>query len=246
MLQTNRVALITGAGRRIGATIARYLHTAGFSVAIHCHRSVNDAQRLADELNQLRVDSALVLQADLQQLAALPALFNQLLAWREQLDVLVNNASLFLRTALPAIDPVAAEAMWLTNVQAPFYLSALAYPTLAAVQGCIINLTDVHATKALKGYSDYCQTKAALAMQTISLAREYAPLVRVNAVAPGAIAWPEASNALTVAQQAKIIAKTPLQCHGSPEWVAQAVLSLIDNPFITGQTVSVDGGRSLV
>jgi pteridine reductase len=242
---STRVALITGAGRRIGAEIATQLHALGFHVVIHYHQSHTEAMQLVDGLNHRRADSALMVSADLTQPEAIAELYRQVFAWHARLDVLVNNASLFLRTPVPSVDDAALEAMWVTNVKAPLWLSDAAYPELARVKGCIVNITDIHAEKPLKGYSGYCQTKAALKMQTEALARDYAPLVRVNAVAPGAILWPEASNALALEQQNKIIEQTPLQCHGSPVWIAMAVRSLIENPFITGQTLRVDGGRSL-
>ena len=241
-----RVAWVTGSARRIGMAIARQLHAAGFAVVLHAHRSTAEAMGVLAELNQLRANSAYFVSADLGQLNDLPAVFAEVMAWRGRLDVLVNNASVFLRTPVAGLCTDEADRMWLINVKAPFCLSELAYPELARVQGCIINLTDIHAEKPLTGYGWYCQSKAALKMQTEWLAREYAPHVRVNAVAPGAIIWPEGANALTRAQQQAIVQQTPLQCHGAPVRIAEAVLSLLDNAFITGQTLRVDGGRSLL
>ena len=237
-----KVVLVTGAAKRIGASIVQYFHKLGFRVVIHCHRSVTDAHRLADELNQQRIDSASVLVADLSLLHALPELIQDTVTRMGRLDVLVNNASLF--TA--ATDAVSWEMLFHINVRAPFYLSHAAYPYLTKTSGNIINITDIHSDKVLKGYSVYCQSKAALVMQTKSLAREFAPHVRVNAVAPGAIMWPEHDNALTKEQQQRIISKTPLQRHGEPLFIAEAVFAFVNNPFITGQTLSVDGGRTLV
>jgi pteridine reductase len=239
------VALVTGAARRIGAAIVRRLHEDGYQVVIHCHHSMDDAHVLADELNAGRADSARILQADLTHQPAVIDGMAQVMQWKGRLDVLVNNASVFIRTPLPGFYNAETETMWLTNVNAPFWLSEAAYPFLAEQEGCIINITDIHASMPLKDYSVYCQTKAALKMQTEALSREYAPLVRVNAVAPGAIAWPEGKNTLSQQQQQSILSKTPLKRHGDPRWIAHAVAFFAENKFITGQTLCVDGGRSL-
>lgn len=240
------VALITGAARRIGAEIARFLHQAGFSVIIHYHQSAKEAHTLTETLNQEIKDSALTLSADLTQKKACEKLITEAFTWKNRLDVLVNNASCFIRTDLNQARDEDWTKLFTTNVQAPFWLSLKAYPHLAEHQGCIINITDTHADKPLKGYAAYCQSKAALTMQTKALACELAPDVRVNAVAPGAIAWPEGDNALSKTVQEKIIAQTPLKRHGEPHYIAQGVLALIQNPFITGVTLRVDGGRTLV
>jgi pteridine reductase len=172
-------------------------------------------------------------------------LINQVLKWRSKLNVLVNNASTFNRTNINDINLDDWQTLFAVNVQAPFLLSLAAYPSLSSQQGAIINITDIHADKPLRNYAVYCQTKAALAMQTKALAKEFAPNVRVNAVAPGAIVWPEKENALNYKVQEHIIAKTLLKRHGDPRFIAQAVISLINNPFITGQILNVDGGRSI-
>lgn len=233
------VVLITGAARRIGAAIAKHLHQAGFRVVVHCRQSQAEAQTLVDEMNRVRADSAKVLTADLCHIDAAHQLIANTLAWAGRMDLLVNNASLFTRNEGDW------DAMFTLNVKAPFQLSHSAFPHLAKTHGSIINITDIHADKPLKGYAIYCQSKAALNMQTKALAREFAPNVRVNAVAPGAIMWPEQGNQLNEAQQQNIIAQTPLKRHGSPLFIAQAVLALADNAFVTGQTLCVDGGRSL-
>ena len=243
--QAGRVAIVTGAARRIGATIALYLHKAGFRIVIHCHQSLQAARALANEMNRHRADSALVLTADLTIKKQAIALINETISWAGQLDLLVNNAALFSSTPLGVLDDEQWHALFTTNVQAPFWLSQTAYPFLATRQGSIINITDLHALRPLKGYSVYCQSKAALTMQTKTLARDFAPHVRVNAIAPGAIAWPEHDNMLSEELQQKIIANTPLKQHGDPTFIAQAILAIVDNRFITGQTLCVDGGRGL-
>lgn len=241
--QASRVALVTGAARRIGAAIVIRLHQAGFRVVIHCHHSTEAALELAQKLNHLRADSAKVLIADLCCQSATRDLMTNTLAWAGRLDLLVNNASIFRRDSPDDAD---WDALFATNVKAPFELSHKAYPHLAARGGAIMNLTDIHAETPLKGYSVYCQSKAALALQTKALALAFAPKVRVNAIAPGAIAWPEDNNALSQAIQEKIIAHTPLKRHGDPRFIAEALLAIALNPFITGQILNVDGGRGLV
>jgi len=244
--QDVRVALVTGAARRIGAAIAERLHEAGFNVVIHYHQSKQEADALQTKLNHIRPNSAHVLMADVSIKTQACVLVEQARAWQGRLDVVVNNASCFIKTPVGAVDDVAWDTLMATNVKAPFWLSEAARESLVKYQGCIVNITDIHADKPLSGYAVYSQTKAALKMQTVALACEYAPEVRVNAVAPGAMAWPEGENALSPAIQAKIISRTLLKQHGEPPWVAEAVLSLISNKFITGQTLRVDGGRSVL
>lgn len=243
--QPKPVALVTGSARRIGAAIVQRLHAAGFRVAIHCHQSLTQAHELAEVLNAARPGSAVVVQADLRLPAALDDLIEEVLNWGEQLDVLVNNASVFTRTNLQSADPCVYEMLYAINVFAPWHLSLKARPWLEKTQGTIINITDIHAKKPLKAYAEYCQTKAALTMQTKALAREFAPNIRVNAVAPGAIMWPEDHNCLSAAVKNQILQETPLNIHGQPSYIADAVYSLVMNPFITGQVLCVDGGRSL-
>lgn len=243
--QANSVALVTGGARRIGAAIAQQLHQIGFRVAIHCHHSIIEAQLLVKLLNDIRPNSAFSFPSDLSRPKEYKDLVNQVLQWGNQLDLLINNASIFKRSSINDYDIEDWQMLFSVNVQAPFLLSLAAYPYLALQQGVIINITDIHADKPLRGYSAYCQTKAALVMQTKALAKEFAPAVRVNAVAPGAITWPEQENALSLKIQEQIITNTLLKRHGDPNYIAQAVISLINNPFITGQILNVDGGRSI-
>ncbi|MDA9271802.1 pteridine reductase [bacterium] len=239
MNQTNqqKVALVTGASRRIGAAIARHLHQAGYRIVVHCLQSYHDGQALVQEMNQKKSDSAKLLVADLGEKSAILTLVDEAVHWAGRLDLLVNNASIFTR------NDADWDKLFNINTKAPFYLSHAAFSHLAVYHGAIINITDIHAEQPLKGYAVYCQSKAALLMQTKALAVEFAPNVRVNAVAPGAIMWPETENALDPVQQQTIIAKTLLKQHGNSLFIAQAVLALADNPFITGQSLRVDGGR---
>ena len=235
--QVNPVVLVTGSARRIGATIVEYLHTCGFDVIIHCNRSIDSANKLAKKLNQIRLDSAYVLSADLCDMHLAQKLILDSWQWHQRLDVLVYNASLF------STDDNLWQKLFTTNVMAPYWLSLAAKPYLEKTQGSIINITDIHADKPLKNYALYSQTKAALKMQTEALARELAPNIRVNAVAPGATMWPEDNNNLSDELKQHIIDKTLLKKHGSPVYIAQAVLALINNQFVTGQSLRVDGGR---
>lgn len=243
--QEAKVALVTGGARRIGAAIVRQVHQAGYKVLIHCRTSLSEAHALATDLNQQRMNSAFVLQRDLTQPDAALEIMEAVMDWAGRLDLLVNNASVFMRSSGSVFDAHVWQLLFDTNVKAPFSLSLAAQPLLAKHEGAIINITDIHAQKPLKAYAAYCQSKAAFEMQTKALAREFAPAVRVNAVAPGAIAWPEDANALSPQEQQKIIAGTLLKRHGEPEYIAQAVLALAEHPFITGQSLAVDGGRSL-
>ena len=241
-----RVALITGSARRIGKNIAQTLHHQGVDVIIHYRQSQSPANDLVNALNVLRKNSAKAYHCDLTNIDSIKNFIKAVINWKGRLDVLINNASVFLPTDATDCSENNWDSLFTTNVKAPFYLSMQAFPHLAKHEGCIINITDIHAEKPLKGYSVYCQSKAALLMQTRSLAREFAPKVRVNAIAPGAIAWPEGINELSASIQQKIIEQTPLKRHGEPLFISQALLTLIDNLFITGQMLSVDGGRSLL
>jgi pteridine reductase len=243
--QAAKVALVTGAARRIGAAIVRGLHQAGFKVVIHCNHSLAAAEVLAHDLNQQRSDSVYVLQKELTTALAVSELIAAVLVWAGRLDLLINNASLFIRSECATFNDAVWDSLFTVNVKMPFLLSLAARPHLAIQGGGIINLTDIHADKPLKNYAIYCQSKAALVMQTKALAREFAPQVRVNAIAPGAIEWPEGSNILSMETQQHIIAKTPLKRHGSPEHIAQAVMAFVNNSFVTGQILHVDGGRSI-
>lgn len=244
--QEAKVALVTGGARRIGAAIVQKLHAAGYRIVIHCHHALNEAHALAMKLNAQQIDSALVVQRELTQEGIAEELMGTITDWAGRLDLLVNNASVFLRTDCTDLGAANWDIVFNTNVKVPFLLSLAARHLLAKQSGVIINVTDIHAKKPLSGYAVYCQSKAALAMQTKSLAQAFAPEIRVNAIAPGAIFWPEGEHSLSLEQQQKIIAKTPLKRHGDPQYIAEAVLALAENSFITGQILSVDGGRELM
>jgi pteridine reductase len=238
------VALITGAGRRVGAVIARTLHAAGYDLALHYRRSIDDARMLADELEQQRSGSTLLLQAELAELSALPVMIEQLLTHYGRLDALVNNASAFYPTPLGAATAQQWNELFASNAQAPFFLSQAAIPALRAARGSIVNMIDIYAERPLAEHPLYCMAKAALAAMTRSLALDLGPDIRVNGVAPGAVLWP--SDGKPYADQQAMLARTPLQRAGTPDDVAGAVLWLLrDAPFVTGQIIRVDGGRTL-
>lgn len=236
------VVLVTGAARRIGACMARTLHSAGCDLALHYRSSRDDFDALHAELEAARPGSVLPLQADLSEFDRLPELVAKTVGRYGRLDGLVNNASSFHPTPIGQVTPAQWDDLFASNARAPFFLAQAAAPHLAATRGAIANLVDIYATRPLPQHSVYCMAKAALLMATKSLALELGPDVRVNAVAPGAILWPEdASNA---AAREAMLARTPLGRIGTPEEVAEAVRWLLfDATYCTGQVIAVDGGR---
>ena len=237
------VALVTGSAKRLGRQIISQLHQAGYRVIIHYNQSATDANNLATSLNQQRPDSALTIQANLLDEQAVQLLANKALASFNRLDVLINNASSFYATPLGSATLANWDDLFGSNVKAPYFLCKALAPALAANKGCIINMVDIHAQQPLQDHSIYCMAKAALLMMTKSLARELAPTIRVNGIAPGAILWP--SQQLAEADKAAILQQIPLQRTGSPEDIASTVLFLLQSPYISGQIIAVDGGRSL-
>ncbi len=238
------VAFVTGAARRIGATIARTLHAGGYDLALHCRNSCDELDALAAELERERRESTVTLQADLADADCLPELVDAALARFGRLDALVNNASAFHPTPIGTITPSQWDDLFAANARAPLFLAQAAAPHLAARGGAIVNLVDIHADRPLREHSVYCMAKAALAMATRALALELAPDVRVNGVAPGAVLWPEAGK--DEAERAHLVARTPLARIGTPADVAGAVLWLLrDAPYVTGEILRVDGGRAI-
>ena len=238
------VALITGAAKRVGAEIARLLHAEGYDLVLHCRRSAADASRLSDELEERRSGSTMVLQAELAELDALPALVDTAVARFGRLDALVNNASAFYPTPIGTATPAQWNDLFASNAQAPFFLAQAAAPALRETKGAIVNLVDIYAERPLARHPIYCMAKAALAAMTRSLALDLGPHVRVNGIAPGAVMWP--SDGKPYDDQQAMLARTPLQRAGSPHDVAGAVLWLLrDAPFVTGQIIRIDGGRTL-
>jgi pteridine reductase len=239
-----KTALVTGAARRIGAAIARRLHACGANIVLHYRGAESEAVGLASEMNAARAASAICVKADLLAPIAPKALLAASLERFARLDVLVNNASMFYPTAVGSIEPGHWEELIGSNLRAPLFLAQEAAPELAKRGGAIVNVADIHAERPLKGYLVYSVAKAGLVALTRALALELAPLVRVNAVAPGAIAWPEDSQ-FAPPERDRIVASTPLARLGSPEEIARAVQFLACAPFVTGQVLAVDGGRSV-
>lgn len=239
-----RWILITGAAKRIGATIARSLHEAGANVAIHYFTSSAPADALAAELNAQRPDSARTYGADLRNMAAPRQLVEAVVADSGRLDGLVNNASSFYPTPLGTVTEEQWHDLIDSNLKAPLFLSQAALPHLRAAKGCIVNIVDVHSQRPLKHHPVYGPAKAGLAMLTRSLAKDLGPDIRVNGVSPGAILWPE--EGLEERIQKSIVRETALKRAGEPQDIAATVLFLLrDAPYITGQIIAVDGGRSI-
>ena len=238
--------LVTGAARRIGAAIARTLHAAGASVVLHCHRSRDEAERLRDELDAQRGGACAIVQADLLDIAALPALAEEASRAFGRLDALVNNASSFYPTPFGTIGEDEWQDLIGTNLRAPLFLSQAAAPWLREARGAIVNLVDIHAERPLKDFVVYSIAKAGLAGLTRALALELGPDVRVNGVAPGAILWPDGDEHFAPGEKGRILDSTPLKRIGGPGDVAGAVKYLLfDAPFVTGQILAVDGGRGI-
>src|SRR3989338_10128724 len=238
-----RVAFITGAARRVGAQIARALHENDYKVLIHCHRSTEEAEKLVRELNATRPDSACVFYHDLSNVDVFPVLMEQAVNCWGKLHLLINNASCFFSTPLEQTTPLLWNNLMAINLKAPFFLSQAAWPYLKREEGNIINIADIHAFSPLRRHAVYSIAKAGLVMATQALAKEMAPFVRVNAVAPGLVLLPEGENALTAEQQLKIIEKNYLKRIGMPLDVAQACLYLANANYVTGQVIEVAGGR---
>src|SRR5574341_165670 len=239
-----KVALVTGGARRVGAAIVRELHAAGASVLVHYRDSEADAAKLEAELNALRPKSAAKVKAELLAPIAPRALVGAALESFGRLDVLVNNASMFFPIEVGAMESTHWEELIGSNLRAPLFISQEAAGELAKNEGAIVNIVDIHAERPLKGYALYSIGKAGLAAMTRALALELAPRVRVNGVAPGAIAWPE-DGQFPDDERARILRTTPLGRVGSPEDIARAVHFLCTSPFVTGQILAVDGGRSI-
>lgn len=241
---TGKVALLTGAARRIGAVTAKTLHQAGADIIIHYRHSSDEAKALQQTLNTARADSCHLIQGDLLDIPSLQELLDKAAAYKKRLDIVVNNASSFYPTPLGKVTEQQWDDLLGTNAKAPFFVSQAAYPHLKKQAGCIINIVDIHGIRPMKNYPVYSAAKASLIMLTQALAREMGTDVRVNAVAPGAILWPEMEDNQTAGQQT-LLDKTALKRQGKPEDIAEAVLYLSQADYVTGQIIPVDGGRLL-
>lgn len=248
---TPKVALVTGAAKRIGAEIVRQLHQENFNLIIHYHQSGSAARELAAELNEARDNSAHCIQADLNDIAQIAKLAAQAAQYWQRIDLLVNNASSFYPTPIGSASEDDWNNLINSNLKAPFFLAQALAKNLGEHRGCIINIADIYADKPLKKHSIYSIAKAGNVMLTKTLAQELAPLVRVNGIAPGAILWPDDSSKspedkLSDDSKEKMLARIPLQQRGQAQDIARTILFLAQNaPYITGQIVTVDGGRSI-
>lgn len=239
-----KTVMITGAARRVGAEMVRHLHQAGMNIVLHYRSSNKDATALAESLNRQRANSVRLLKGDLKNYQNIPELVNQGIALFGRIDVLINNASSFYPTDLQDVTEEIWEDLVGVNLKAPLYLTKALASELTKNKGCIINIVDIHGDRPLKDYSVYSIAKAGLIMFTKSMARELAPNIRVNGIAPGAIMWPEEQHYEGMHQQ--IIDRTALKREGSPQDIAQTTLFLIEKAgYITGQIIAVDGGRTL-
>ncbi len=242
----NKVILITGGAKRVGASICRLLHANGANLMIHYRSSAKEARALQAELNLQRANSVAIIQADLLNLSILPSLVQESIHHFGQLDVLINNASSYYPTEIGDIKEDQWQDLMGSNLKAPLFLGQAAAVELRKQHGCIINITDMHVERPKKGYIVYSIAKAGLVTLTKSLAHELSPEVRVNAVAPGPVMWPEDNPQFDELYRQRVISQTLLKRIGEPNDIAKAVKFLIqDAPFITGQIIAVDGGRSL-
>lgn len=242
----NKVVLITGGAKRVGAAITRALHQQGANVMLHYHTSQQEAETLQAELNQTRADSVAIMQANLLQTADLPKLIQATLHQFGRLDALINNASSYYATPLGGISEAQWDELTGSNLKAPLFLSQAAADALFASWGCIVNITDMHIERPKKHYIVYSAAKAGLVNLTKSLAQELAPNIRVNAVAPGPVLWPEDNQEFDENYRQQVVNQTLLKRTGEPEDIAKAVKFLVyDAPFITGHVLAVDGGRHL-
>jgi pteridine reductase len=239
-----RSVLVTGGARRLGAAIARRLHAAGANVVVHCRASVDEARQIVAELNGARAGSADVVTCDLLEVPALSGMVADATGRFGRLDVLVNNASSFYPTPVGEIGAAQFEDLVGTIVRAPLFLAQAAAPALRATRGLILNLADIHGQRPLKRHVVYSVAKAGLIMLTKSLARELGPEIRVNAIAPGPVLWPE--QGIDASVKDEIVRQTALKRGGSPEDVANAAYFFAaEAPFVTGQVLAVDGGRGI-
>lgn len=240
-----KAAIVTGGARRIGAVIVERLHARGLNVLIHCRKSRAEADELAARLNDARSESAAVIETELGDDAAPEAIVGAALSAFGRVDVLINNASTFYPTPVSDASHPDWHALIDSNQRAPFWLS-LAFARAAGDEGAIVNLVDIHGIVPLADHAIYSQAKAGLIMQTRALAKDLAPGVRVNGVAPGSILWPEGEAANSEESMRDIMARVPLERQGRPEDIAGAVAFLaLDAPYVTGQILAVDGGRLL-
>lgn len=240
---SHKVAFITGSAKRLGACIAKHLHAQGFNLVLHCRDSLEQAQKLSNQFNQHRNQSAVCLQADLCKPDQLKGLADKAESAFGRLDLLINNASSFYPTPVGSITVDDWHSLVGSNMQAPLFLAQYCAPSLKKNNGCIINMVDIHGQRPLHLHSLYCMAKSALITMTQALAQDLAPEVRVNGIAPGAILWPE--QKFDEAAKEEVLNQIPAGRLGRPEDIAEAALYLASAQYVTGQIIAVDGGRSI-
>ena len=242
-MDKEKVVLITGGAKRIGACIARYFHARGFYVILHFNSSSREAEQLESDLLSIRKNSCRTIQANFSDESSINALLKEILDSTERLDVLINNASGFFPTPIES----ATKEEWLTlldtNATVPLLLIKTLKPLLEDSRGCVINISDSEVSSGISEYSLYAAAKAALESLTKSLAKELAPYVRINAIAPGIILWPE-EGGLDEEKKAEIVNKTILGRAGEPDDIASSAYLLYRSTYMTGQVLKIDGGRS--
>jgi len=241
-----KVALITGGARRVGAAVCRSLHAAGLDLMVHYRSSADDARAMQAELNAVRAESVALVQADLLNVSSLPSMVNDTVRQFGRLDVLINNASSYYPTPVGEVGEGEWEDLMGTNLKTPLFLSQAAAPHLKRNHGCIVNIVDIHADRPMRNYLVYSVAKGGLLALTRALASELGPEVRVNGVSPGVILWPEDERWSDEVARQRIIHTTLLKRVGEPEDIARTVRFLVlDAPYVTGQIIAVDGGRSI-
>ncbi|PIE43983.1 MAG: pteridine reductase [Gammaproteobacteria bacterium] len=250
---TRRVALITGAAKRLGRATAHHLHTLGMDIVVHHNKSIEQAQKFCQQLNAIRPASAVAVGCQLNDSGQFDQFADSVMSFKGQLDLLVNNASVFAPASLSELTERHWQTMLDINAKAPLFLAKEFASSLQRQQGCIINMLDIYADRPLADHPAYCASKAALAMITKSLAKDLAPDIRVNGIAPGAILWPEKPaagqpdpNNTSDDHQCHLLAKTPMLRAGNEQDIAQAIAWLaLEAPYVTGQIIAIDGGRTL-
>ena len=239
-----KTIFITGAAKRIGKEIALCFSEMGWNIIIHYNSSKNDAQVLADDINGNNPDSAITVQGNLDVKEDVEKVINEVRDAFPTIDLLINNASTFYPTPIEDISEEHWDKLVGSNLKGPLFLIKGLKDKLKESKGSIINITDTNLSKGVANYSIYSAAKAGLESITKGLARELAPDIKVNAIAPGAMLEPP-DVTWTEEQKSKVISSIPLNRMGSEKDISEAVKFLAKSNYITGQIIKVDGGRSL-
>ena len=240
----NKTILITGAAQRIGKELALSFFNKGWDIIIHFNSSKVEAENLADKMNSERSNSATIVQANLDNPDDITKLVKRTLSKNSRIDALINNASTFYPTPIGTFSEENWNALMGSNLKAPLFLIQSFHKELEKNQGFIINITDINVDKALINHSIYLAAKSGLQTLTKSLAKELAPNVRVNAIAPGAILEPP-NTQWTTEQKNNIIQAVPMKKMGTEKDIVDAAIYLSEAKYVTGQILNIDGGKSL-